>query len=64
MEAQQKDTPWELAFSFSRGLEQPVQEVWQGKEENTTKAQEALIERLRLNSMADQGTYEVSMEEG
>ena len=62
LEAQEKDLPWELAFSFSRGLEQPVQEVWQGKEENIPAAQEALIERLRLNSMADAGTYEVSME--
>jgi fructose-bisphosphate aldolase class I len=63
LEAQEKDSPWELAFSFSRGLEQPVQQAWQGKEENVPAAQEALIERLRLNSMADQGTYEVSMEE-
>ncbi len=63
LEAQEKNLPWELAFSFSRGLEQPVQEVWQGKEENISAAQEALIKRLQLNSMADQGTYEVSMEQ-
>lgn len=62
LEAQKGGLPWELAFSFSRGLEQPVQEAWQGKEENVLAAQEALLERLRLNSMADQGTYEVQME--
>jgi len=63
LEGQEANLPWELAFSFSRGLEQPVQEAWQGKEENVQVAQEALLERLRLNSMADQGVYEVQMEE-
>ena len=62
LETQEGNLPWELAFSFSRGIEQPVQQAWLGKEENIPAAQEALIERLRLNSMADQGTYEVSME--
>ncbi|MFT7507657.1 MAG: fructose-bisphosphate aldolase class I [Acidimicrobiales bacterium] len=61
-EGREKDLPWELAFSFSRGLEQPVQEAWQGKDENIPAAQAALLERLLLNSMADQGTYEPSME--
>lgn len=54
--------PWEFAFSFSRGLEQPVQEAWVGKDENTEEAQAALIKRLELNAMADKGAYEVSME--
>lgn len=62
LEAQEGGFPWELAFSFSRGLEQPVQEAWQGKEENVQAAQEALIKRLQLNSMADQGTYDPAME--
>lgn len=62
LEAQEGGFPWELAFSFSRGLEQPVQEAWQGKDENIQVAQEALIKRLQLNSMADQGTYDPSME--
>lgn len=54
--------PWELAFSFSRGLEQPAQEAWQGKNENVTAAQAALMERLKLNSLADAGDYEETME--
>ncbi len=62
LEKQMGDLPWEFAFSFSRGLEQPVQEAWMGKDENIEVAQAALIERLRLNSMADQGTYETNME--
>jgi fructose-bisphosphate aldolase class I len=62
LEGQEGNLPWELAFSFSRGLEQPVQQAWMGKDENIDVAQAALVERLRLNSMADQGTYEVEME--
>jgi len=54
--------PWQLAFSFSRGLEQPAQKVWQGKVENIPAAQAALLERLRLNSLADKGEYDTSME--
>ncbi len=62
LEVARGNLPWEFAFSYSRGLEQPVQEAWLGKKENVAAAQAALIERLRLNSMADQGTYEPSME--
>ncbi len=54
--------PWQFAFSYSRGLEEPVQQTWLGREENVPAAQAALIERLRLNSLADMGEYEVSME--
>ncbi len=50
--------PWEFAFSFSRGLEQPVQQVWQGKPENIEAAQATLLERLRINCLADRGQYE------
>ncbi|MCA9361173.1 fructose-bisphosphate aldolase class I [Candidatus Kaiserbacteria bacterium] len=54
--------PWEFAFSYSRGLEQPVQQAWLGDDKNVKKAQEALLNRLRLNSMADSAEYTASME--
>ncbi len=47
--------PWQLGFSFSRGIEQPVQEAWGGKEENLAAAQQKLIEVLERNCKADQG---------
>ncbi len=47
--------PWQLAFSFSRGLEEPVQQVWQGNPDNIDRAQEVLIETLKQNCMADAG---------
>ena len=52
------DLPWEFAFSYSRGIEQPVQEAWRGEVANVPAAQAALIERLQRNSEADQGVYE------
>lgn len=56
------DLPWEFAFSYSRGIEEPVQKAWLGKEENIPEAQAALIRRLKLNSLADVGEYESTME--
>lgn len=47
--------PWQLAFSFSRGLEEPVQQAWQGNEANVEKAQQVLIETLKQNCAADGG---------
>jgi len=54
--------PWQLAFSFSRGLEQPVQETWLGEEVNVPAAQEALLHRLKMNRAADQGSYDPTVE--
>jgi fructose-bisphosphate aldolase class I len=56
------DLPWEFAFSYSRGLEEPVLETWRGQDENTPAAQEALLKRLKLNSLADVGEYEPTLE--
>lgn len=54
-EEQKAKLPWELAFSFSRAIEQPVQDVWQGRSENIEAAQSKLLEVLEKNSKADQG---------
>lgn len=62
LERSRGNLPWQFAFSYSRGLEEPVQKAWLGKEENLPAAQAALIERLCLNSLADVGDYEPSME--
>lgn len=56
------DLPWRFAFSYSRGIEEPVQRAWLGRDENIPAAQEALLTRLKLNSLAELGTYEPSME--
>ncbi len=54
--------PWQLSISYGRALQQPVLEAWQGKTENVTAAEIALLKRARLNSLARQGRYQANME--
>ena len=56
------DQPWLLSFSFGRALQEDCLKAWGGKKENVSSAQEALLKRARLNSMACFGDYENSME--
>ncbi len=50
--------PWQLSISYGRALQQPALHAWQGKTENDAAAQQALLNRARLNSLARQGKYE------
>ncbi len=54
--------PWPLVFSFSRAIQQPALEIWQGKEDRIKAAQDALGHRLRCNKAALQGEYTAEME--
>lgn len=54
--------PWALAFSFSRALQYPSMEIWNGKEENIDKAQQALYHRAKCNQAACSGNYSEAME--
>lgn len=47
--------PWPIAFSFSRALQNNALRIWSGKDENVDEAQDAFLERLQENSLADQG---------
>ena len=44
--------PWALSFSFGRALQDPVLQAWKGQSANARKAQDALLERARLNGAA------------
>ena len=52
-----KDAPWELSFSFGRALLNKALDAWQGKEENTEAAQQALYDQAALDSLAREGKY-------
>ncbi|BAO44694.1 class I fructose-bisphosphate aldolase [Thiolapillus brandeum] len=56
------NAPWQLSISYGRALQQPALHAWLGKAENREKAQQALLKRARLNSLARQGKYDPSME--
>lgn len=47
--------PWPLTFSFGRALQEPALEIWAGKSENRTAAQQALLRRARENATALRG---------
>ncbi len=55
--------PWSLTFSFARALQFPAMEIWNGKEENTFVAQQALIHRALCNKNANKGIYSPEIEE-
>jgi fructose-bisphosphate aldolase class I len=55
-------SPWALAFSFARAIQQPALEIWQGKEANVPEAQQALSHRARCNQAARRGDYNAAME--
>ena len=54
--------PWSLTFSFSRAIQQPALEIWQGKEANVLPAQQALYHRASCNRAARRGEYNAAME--
>ncbi len=49
--------PWELSFSYGRGLQATPLSVWGGKPENIAAAQAAFQERARLTSAARRGEH-------
>lgn len=55
--------PWALMFSFSRALQYPSLEIWNGKDENISKAQQALYHRAKCNQAACVGIYSEVMEQ-
>ena len=54
--------PWHLSFSYGRALQQPALKAWQGSGDNISNAQEALMKRAKLNSLATQGKYSTDLE--
>ena len=54
--------PWPLAFSFSRAIQQPALEIWQGSKGRVSAAQQALYQRAKCNSAACRGAYSAAME--
>lgn len=56
------NAPWQLSISYGRALQQPALHAWKGRAENSVAAQQALLKRARLNSLARKGVYDPSME--
>lgn len=54
--------PWELSFSYGRGLQAAPQKAWSGKADNVTAAQRAFLHRAKLTAAARVGQYTPDME--
>ncbi len=54
--------PWQLTFSFGRGLQAAPLQAWGGEEANLETAQAALLHRARMTATARQGAYSPEME--
>ena len=54
--------PWQLTYSYGRGLQAAPQKTWAGKVENKDAAQKAFHHRAMLTSAARQGKYSPAME--
>lgn len=62
MNAFDKRAPWILSFSFARALQDPVMELWKGASDKVPSAQSAFNHRLRMNSLARNGTWTEAVE--
>ncbi len=55
--APNQPAPWEMTFSYGRGLQATPLKVWEGKDENINAAQMAFVQRCQATSAARQGIY-------
>jgi fructose-bisphosphate aldolase class I len=54
--------PWELSFSYGRGLQAAPLKAWAGSQENVAAAQKAYYHRAEVTAAARQGKYSTAME--
>ena len=55
-------TPWELSFSYGRGLQAAPLGAWAGQPTNRAAAQAAFYHRAKVTSAARRGAYDTAME--
>lgn len=61
--AAREGAPWELSFSYGRGLQAAPQKAWSGRPENVPAAQAAYYHRAKVTSAARRGAYSPAMEQ-
>ncbi len=60
--AAEAGAPWELSFSYGRGLQAAPLKAWSGKASNSDDAQRAFHRRAMLTSAARRGAYSPDLE--
>ena len=60
--ASQAKVPWELSFSYGRGLQAAPLKAWRGSAANYAAAQQAFYQRAMVTSAARRGAYQPDQE--
>jgi fructose-bisphosphate aldolase, class I len=60
--AEAEGAPWQLSFSYGRGLQAAPLKAWSGQAANVEQAQRAYLHRARVTSAAREGNYSSEME--
>jgi fructose-bisphosphate aldolase class I len=60
--AKKVGAPWQLSYSYGRGLQAAPQKAWSGKAENVAAAQRAFLHRSKVTAAAREGAYTPDME--
>jgi fructose-bisphosphate aldolase, class I len=55
--------PWELSFSYGRGLQATALGAWAGEDANVSEAQQIFLQRARCNGAARDGRWSAALEE-
>jgi fructose-bisphosphate aldolase class I len=55
--AKEVNAPWQLSFSYGRGLQSAPLNEWKGEEANSQAAQNSFYERAKVTSAAREGIY-------
>ncbi len=60
--AKQVGAPWQLSYSYGRGLQAAPQKAWSGKAGNVAAAQKAFLHRAKVTAAARMGQYSPDLE--
>ena len=55
--AGEEGVPWQLSFSYGRGLQAAPLKIWSGSSGNLQSAQQSFYQRCEVTSLARQGLY-------
>jgi fructose-bisphosphate aldolase class I len=62
VEGAKRGAPWQLSYSYGRGLQAAPQKAWAGSKDNVKAAQDAFFHRAMVTSAAREGKYSAAME--
>lgn len=51
------NAPWQLTFSYGRGLQAAPQKAWSGSQEKVRRAQQSFLQRARVTAAARRAAY-------